>query len=91
MSVSKALFDLGARVGSLEGYVYEGKTVAVHYLPGWVRNIEKEFLDLPSEAKSEILSGYREILSKIDTSLRALLPEDDPTLALLQKMISESS
>lgn len=90
MPVSKALFDLGARIGSLEGYVYEGKTVDVHYLPGWVQNIEKEFLDLPREARSEILSNYREILEKIEESLRAVLPADDPTLAHLHRMVSES-
>jgi hypothetical protein len=91
MSVSRALFNLGARIGSLEGYIYEGKTVDSHYLPGWISNIEKEFLGLPLEMRNEIHQDYLEIMKKIDKSLAVFLAIDDPTFVRVHQIVSDRS
>ena len=91
MSVSRSLFNLGARIGSLEGYIYEEKTVDVHYLPRWVANIEKEFSELPSDVRTEIRPDYLEVMKKIEKSLASFLPSDDSTLMRVHQIVSSLS
>ena len=45
-SYYKSVFDLAARIGSLEGYLYVGKDVEAEYLPRWLENINRGFNDL---------------------------------------------
>jgi len=79
MSTSDAgkIFDLGARLGSLEGYLYVGKDVEPRYLPGWLENIEKEFRDLPTDARSECAAGFYEVMRKVAAYLERLYGSSD--------------
>ena len=74
MSTSDAgkVFDLGARLGSLEGYLYVGKDVDAQYLPGWLGNIEKAFGELPPDARSECAAGFYEVMRKVAAYLEKL-------------------
>jgi hypothetical protein len=40
------LFDLGARLGSLEGYLYAGDRVDIKYLPNWLVNVAAAYVVL---------------------------------------------
>ena len=51
MSGNRTLFDLGARLGSLEGYLYAEEKVEKKYLPNWMENIAREFGGLPAEVR----------------------------------------
>jgi len=77
MSVNKTLFDLGARLGSLEGYLYAEERVEKSYLPGWIGNIEREFESLPAEVKSEIAWDYTEIWRKVEALLVKIYSDRD--------------
>ena len=79
MSTSDAgkIFDLGARLGSLEGYLYVGKDVEAQYLPGWLGNIEKAFGELPPDARSDCAAGFYEVMRKVAAYLEKLYGSSD--------------
>ncbi len=63
--MNRVIFDLGARLGSLEGYLYGEERVEKKYLAGWLQNIDKEFSGLPVETRSEIAGDYEEVIRKV--------------------------
>ena len=60
LSLSRLLFDLASRLGSLEGYLYSEEKVEKNYLPGWLQNIEHEFQSLPEDVKEDIAPDFLE-------------------------------
>ncbi|MFQ5849080.1 MAG: hypothetical protein ACE5JU_00670 [Candidatus Binatia bacterium] len=76
-SFFRSVFNLGARVGSMEGYLYLGKDVEAGYLPGWLDNINREFSDLPQDIRTEIGREYGEVLRKVAAYLERLYGEAD--------------
>jgi len=79
MSMNRSLFDLGARLGSLEGYLYAEEKVEKSYLPGWIENIVGEFGSLPAEVRSEIAKDYREVWRKVEALVVRIYGERDAT------------
>lgn len=78
MSVNRTLFDLAARLGSLEGYLYAEEKVEKNYLPGWIENIVREFGSLPAEIRGEIAEDYREVWRKVEALLARIYGDGDP-------------
>lgn len=76
-SDAKTVFDLGARVGSLEGYLYVGKDIEANYLPGWLENIDKEYRALPAEVRKACVEGFYEVTRKVAAYLQRLYGEED--------------
>jgi len=91
MSPSDAskVFDLGARLGSLEGYLYVGKDVEPKYLPGWLDNIEKEFVELPPDVQSACAAGFHEVLRKVAAYLQKLYGSSDTNTMRATAMMEE--
>ena len=79
MSVNRTLFDLGARLGSLEGYLYAEEKVDKHYLPGWIGNIKHEFEELPAQVRTEVARDYTEVWRKVEALLVRIYGDTDPT------------
>ena len=79
MSMNRTLFDLGARLGSLEGYLYAEEKVEKGYLPRWIENIEREFGSLPAEVGREIAKDYREVWRKVEALLVRIYGDSDTT------------
>lgn len=88
MSPNRLLFDLGSRLGSLEGYLYSEERVEKSYLPGWLRNIERGFRSLPAEVSGEIVQDYLEILKKVHAMLGRVYGEDDADTVQVKGMIA---
>lgn len=82
------VFDLGARVGSLEGYLYIGKDVEARYLPGWLDNIERQFRELPAEARESVAGALFEVLRKVAAYLERLYGKDDANAAKARAMVA---
>jgi hypothetical protein len=76
-SDASKVFDLGARLGSLEGYLYVGKDVEPGYLPGWLDNIENGFVELPPDVRSACAAGFHEGLRKVAAYLQKLYGSAD--------------
>lgn len=77
LSLSRLLFDLASRLGSLEGYLYSEEKVEKSYLPGWLQNIEREFQSLPEDVKEEIAPDFLEVLNKVQALLKKLYGQKD--------------
>ena len=76
-SVYRVLFDLGARLGSLEGYLYGEEKVEKKYLGGWLQNIDHEFKGLPAQVGTEVAGDYSVILDKLVAQFLKLYGEQD--------------
>ena len=89
MSTSDAgqIFDLGARLGSLEGYLYVGKDIDPQYLPGWLGNIEKAFTALPPDARIECTAGFYQVMRKVAAYLEKLYGPADPNTVKAAAMV----
>ena len=81
------VYGLAARVGSLEGYLYTGRDIETEYLPGWLGNIEREFNELPAEAKSACADAHHEVLRKVAAYLGKFYGADDSNALEAQGMV----
>jgi hypothetical protein len=90
MSLHSDLFNFSAKVGCLEGYLYERENTDTSTLPNWVGNIERMYRDLPDEVKRDFLEDYKHILEKIIQSAERIL-KDDEVLRKLERMIKDIS
>ncbi len=63
MSGYEEFFKFAAKVGSLEGYLYQRERPEP--LDNWVDNIEKMYQALPDEIKAEIKGECSIVLTKI--------------------------
>jgi hypothetical protein len=88
LSANRLLFDMAARLGSLEGYLYAEEKVDKSYLPNWLQNIEHEFSCLTPEVRDEIRQDYLEVLKKIQALLRNLYGEQDSNTQKITMIIS---
>lgn len=91
MGLNRDLFNFSAKVGCLEGYLYERKEADISTLPNWVGNIEKMYRNLPEKAKRDFLEDYKHILEKILQSYEKILKKDDGVLTKLKRMIADIS
>jgi hypothetical protein len=87
LSANRLLFDLAARLGSLEGYLYAEEKVDRKYLPNWLQNIEREFNCLSIEVRNEIQSDYVQLLSKVHGLLTKAYSEQDSNTAKVASML----
>ncbi|MFQ5683494.1 MAG: hypothetical protein ACE5HC_09510 [Candidatus Binatia bacterium] len=87
-SSSRHLFDLGSRLGCLEGYLYSKRKVEERYLLGWLQNIDREFTNLPAEVESEIEEDYLALLKKVHALLRREYGTKDTNTLQAEQMIS---
>jgi hypothetical protein len=87
LSAHRLLFDLAARLGSLEGYLYAEEKVDKSYLPNWLRNIELEFQSLAADVKNEIQPDYLALLKKVRDLLHKSYGEQDANSRTVEAMI----
>jgi hypothetical protein len=88
LSANRVLFDLAARLGSLEGYLYAEEKVDKSYLPNWIDNIVHEFRNLSTEVRSEIQPDYLLLLKKVRDLLQKAYGDQDPNTARIDAAIS---
>ena len=91
MGLNRDLYNFSAKVGCLEGYLYERKDVDISTLPNWVGNIEKMYRNLPAKVKRDFLEDFRNILEKILQSSEKILKKEDGVLTKLKSMIADIS
>ncbi len=89
MALYRDFFDFAAKVGCLEGYLYERKDANISTMPNWVGNIERMYQDLPGEVKREVLSEYKDVLRKIVESYETIPTKDEDVLEKLRRMADQ--
>jgi hypothetical protein len=88
LSAERLLFDLAARLGSLEGYLYAAGKVDKSYLPNWLQNVECEFNCLSARVQNEIRPDFLELLKKVQALLRGLYGDLDANTQNIAVIIS---
>ena len=85
MSESREFFKFAAKVGALEGYLFQRDSV--ESLIDWTGNIEKMYQGLSSDIQKDIEGDFREVLQKIlKYGDRVLDPELKKRLGQLAKV-----
>ena len=91
LSPQRLLFDLGARLGSLEGYLYAGDKVDKSYLPNWLVNVAAAYGCLAPEVRREIHGEYLALLHKVHNLLRDAYGSEDPNTIKISAMIAATA
>jgi hypothetical protein len=89
MAEYKEVFDFAAKVGCLEGYLYDRHNLEPSYFPNWVGNIERLYKALPQEAKADFRPQFQEVLKKICDHCNKLLGADDQITKRMTQMLAE--
>ncbi len=84
----RSVYDLAARVGSLEGHLYVGKDIETGSLPGWLDNIRRQFDALPPDARTAIAKDHGDVLAKVTTYLERLYGSSDPSTSKAREMLA---
>ena len=75
MGEYEELFTFAAKVGALEGYLYERENVEP--LDDWVGNIEKMYAGLPDNIKDDIRGEFGRVLTRISTYGESVLGNEN--------------
>lgn len=86
MGIYLELFELAAKAGCLEGWLYNKGEVELHYLEDWIANIDRMYQALPGELKDEVRSSYLKLLKSITEHCNRLLPKDHRVMERLARM-----
>jgi hypothetical protein len=86
MSINRQIYDLAAKAGSLEGWVYKGD-VDLSYLPRWVQNIVDLYNGLPGNVREEIQDLCDQTIGRTIHSLRPILGSDHELIGKLQSLV----
>ncbi|MBI3079244.1 MAG: hypothetical protein HYY85_20015 [Deltaproteobacteria bacterium] len=89
MALSLDVFRLAARLGSLEGYLYERRDVEVSSLPNWVENIEREYRALPAAVQAEVRGELVQVLRNVARSMAGAVDDGNPALASTHRLLAE--
>ncbi len=90
LSPNLLLFDLGSRLGSLEGYLYAQEKVDKNYLPNWLINVAAGYGCLAPEVRREIRGEYLALLHKVHNLLRDAYGSEDANTVKIAAMIADS-
>lgn len=90
MGIHKEVFELAAKLGSLEGYLYERPDAAPSYLPNWLGNIQRMYVSLPQGARADFQEQYGEVLGKVAEHLEKLAGPEDSNLLQVRRMLAEA-
>jgi len=91
LSPNLLLFDLGSRLGSLEGYLYAQEKVEKNYLPNWLINVAAGYGCLAPEVRGEIRGEYLALLHKVHNLLRDAYGSEDANTVKIVAMIAEAA
>lgn len=87
MGIYGKIYDFAAGAGALEGYVYPREKVEVSYLEAWIGRLERQYGELPPEAKEEFQGLCDGTLGRAMRSLEAVLGKDHDLMKRLGAMV----
>ena len=91
LSPNLVLFDLGSRLGSLEGYLYAQEKVDKNYLPNWLINVAAGYGSLAPDVRREIRGEYLALLHKVHNLLRDAYGSEDANTVKIAAMIAQAA
>jgi hypothetical protein len=81
------VYEFGASVGALEGYVYRREEVDLKALPIWIGNLLEAYRLLPDSVLDEIQPALDMTLGRAFKSLSLLLGENHGIVVKVRSMI----
>ncbi|MDP2727647.1 MAG: hypothetical protein Q8P59_08895 [Dehalococcoidia bacterium] len=90
MGIHRDVFELAAKLGCLEGYLYERPDAAPRYFPNWLGNIERMYGALPQEARADFHAKYHEVLTKVTEHLEKLSGPEDSNYLWAKRILAEA-
>jgi len=87
MELYQQIFDFAAKVGCLEGYLFEREEVDRSCLPNWVGNVRRMFLELPPEAQRSCAPSLRPIVERVLNQGRRHM--NATTASLLEELLRD--
>lgn len=90
MGIYRDVFDLAAKLGCLEGYLYEQPEAAPQYLQNWLGNIQRMYNALPLQVQAEFLDRYLEVLGTASEHLEKLVGANDNNFLQVKQMLAEA-
>lgn len=88
MDKYRQLYDFAASLGALEGYVFPGRDLDPASLDDWVRNLARQYADLPGPVRDSIAPALSRTAGRAVHSLTPLLGQGHPHVARLREMIT---
>lgn len=91
MGIHLQVFELAAKLGSLEGYVWERPDASPRYFTNWFGNIETMYGALPQDVKTDFRPKYREVLASVVKHLEKILQPEDENLQCMKRLLAAVS
>jgi hypothetical protein len=88
MGIYQEVYDVAAKAGALEGYVYPKEKVDLNYLPRWVDHLVNQYHHLPSEVREEFQGLFNGTIGRAIQSLLPCLGEDHKVIKKLKSVTS---
>ncbi len=87
MNINKEIYEFASSAGALEGFVYLKEELAPGIVDNWVKNLLKQYQEMPADALESFQSSLDRTLGRAVQSLRPLLGEDHAHVQALMSMI----
>jgi len=88
MGTYQEVYDLAAKAGALEGYVYPKEKVDLNYLPQWVDHLVNQYQRLPAEVREEFQVLFNGTIGRTIQSLLPNLGEEHEVIEKLKSVMS---
>jgi hypothetical protein len=90
MDLFKEVYEFAASAGALEGYVFPRKKLESGDLDDWVRNLVKQYEQLPVETRQHFQSSLDRTMGRAVHSLTSVLGAQHAHVQTLKSLIKGS-
>jgi hypothetical protein len=84
----KNIYEFAASAGAFEGYVYQRKNLDAESLDNWVRNLVKQYQDLPEDVRESFQHSLDRTMGRAVQSLIVLFGRDHAHVVALKSLIA---
>ena len=87
MDIYREIYELASSAGALEGYVYEKKDLDPSILDGWIKNLVKQYHNLPLNARESFQASFDRTIGRAVCSLITVFGEGHEHVRALKSLI----
>ena len=87
MDIQRELYEFAASAGALEGFVYMKDEVDPAHIENWIKNLVKQYGNLPEGTKTLIQPGLNRTIGRAVHSIIPAIGETHPLSQALRSII----